>query len=379
MPPQTRFDPEGLYARLGLDASAAPQAIAAAYRRKARLFHPDVPGTGNTNAFVAVKRAYDVLANPESRQAYDRLARRAALEEFEPGVIPVAPSEPIPPTPTRYPRATDIPIAVWLVLGVILLVGVVQVVRHLIALPPLPASVEVRAHAPAIAPSSPEAIRNAAYGPLPVRLAGAPNYYVVPASGSTILWRPDEEHKTFLPSGQLPPFSSVQALRLSRQNGMVEVRLSDTANIFIEASRLTPGDAGAARRAYCAYNAGPSPANGEVLQRRGAGKGHLELVNRTTQPAVVKLRDPNGSAVITAFLAPGAHAELEGIPEGRYRPDFAIGELWSRACQGFAAGMRAQRLRGLFSLGALTPLTIPPDLPGEPPPVDLSDQAFERD
>jgi hypothetical protein len=36
-------------------------------------------------------------------------------------------------------------------------------------------------------------------------------------------------------------------------------------------------------------------------------------------------------------------------------------------------------LSGFFSLAALTPLTIPPDLPGEPFPADISDQTFERD
>ena len=82
---------------------------------------------------------------------------------------------------------------------------------------------------------------------------------------------------------------------------------------------------------------------------------------------------------ITTYLAPNGHVTIEGLPEGRYRPDFAIGELWSRACQSFAAGMRAQRLSGYFTLNALTPLTIPPDAAGEPPPTDISDQTFERD
>jgi hypothetical protein len=379
LPPLKRFDPEGYYARLGLDPSAAPDAVAAAYRTKARVLHPDVPGSGDTAAFVAVKQAYDVLANPRSRAEYDRMARRLDLEAIEPGEIPPPRRAPIPPTPTRYPRPSDMPIAVWLVLGAVLVVGIVQVVRHLTVLPPLPRRPEVPALAASVAPATPEQARAAAFGPTPLRLAGIPNFYVVPAAGSTVLWRRDEAHDGFLPSGQLPPFSAVQGLRLLRQNGLMEVRITDQATGFVETARLTPGDATAAHSAYCAYNAGPSPGNGEVLQHRGVGKGRLELDNRTTQPVVVKLRDRSGAAVVTAFLAPSAHAEVEGLPEGRYRPDFAIGELWSRACQRFAAGMRAQRLSGYFSLEALMPLTIPPDLPGEPPPADISDQAFERE
>ena len=377
-PPLTRLDPDGHYARLGLDASATSDAIAAAYRRKARVLHPDIPGTGDTTAFVAVKQAYDVLANPHARAAYDRMARRSALEDMEPGVIPPPREAPMPATPIRPPRVSDIPVAVWAVLGTILLVGVVQVVRSLMAAPP-PPRIVIRPNAPVVPPATVEATRLSAYGPPPLRLIGVPNYYVVPAAGSTVIWRRDEARNAFVPAGQLPPFSAVQALRLLRQNGLVEVRLSEQANGFIEASRLTPGNATAARSAYCAYNAGPAPANGEILRQTGSGPGRLELDNRTTQPAVVKLRDPEGKVVVAAFLGPGAHAEIEGLPDGRYRPEFAIGELWSRACQGFAAGMRAQRLSGSFSLQALTPLTIPPDLPGEPPPADISDQAFERD
>ncbi len=373
------MDPEGYYARLGIEPSAPPEEVVAAYRRKARTLHPDVPGTGNTDAFVAVKQAYDVLGNVQARSEYDRMARRAALEALEPGEIPPVQRAPMAAAPWRNPRPDDIPVVVWVVLGSILVVGVFEVIRHLLLLPPLPPRPEMRANAPIVAPASPEAQRLAAYGPTPLRLAGTPNFYVVPAAGSTMIWRYEESRKAFVAAGQLPPFSSVQAVRLLRQNGLIEIRVNDAANGFIEASRLAPGDATAAHRAYCAYNTGPAPGNGEILRQTGSGKGRLELDNRTTQPAVVKLRDAAGTTVVTTFLAPSAHVSIEGLPEGLYRPDFAIGELWSRACQSFAAGMRAQRLSGLFTLNALTPLTIPPDLPGELLPVDISDQAFERD
>ena len=359
--------------------SAPQEQVAAAYRRMARMLHPDVPGTGNTDAFVAVKQAYDVIGNPRTRADYDRTARRKALEEIEPGEIPALRPSPLPAAPIRNPRAAAVPLAVWLVLGSVLIVGVYQVVRHLMVLPPLPDRPMIRANAPIVAPASPEAQRLFAYGPPPVRLAGIPNFYIVPAAGATVVWRPDEARNGFVPAGQLPAFSSVQALRLLRQNGLVEIRINEHATAFIEASRLAPGDVTAAHTAYCAYNAGPAPGNGEVLRQTATGSGRLQLDNRTTQPAVVKLRDASGSVVVTTYLAPSEHVALEGLPDGRYRPDFAIGELWSRACQSFAAGMRAQRLSGLYSLDALTPLSIPPDLPGEPPPADISDQAFEHD
>ena len=362
-----------------MDFAATAEAIAAAYRTKARLLHPDVPGTGNTDAFVALKHAYDVLSDLDSRAAYDRQARRAAQEEWEPGVMPPPREATPPPIPMRQPRASDLHWAVWLGLGVVLTVGVVQVARHLTALPPLPPGPPIPARAPVVAPAAPAQLQAANESAIPIRLVGNPNFYITPAAGPTVLWRRDDTTDAFLPAGRLPPFSSVQALRLLRPNGLIEIRTTDTATGFIEASRLTPGNAAAAHRAYCAYHAGGNPENGEILQRRGKGQGRLEVDNRTTQPAVLKLRDPAGVVVVAAFLAPGGHTTLVGLPEGRFQPDFAIGELWSRTCRGFAAGMRAQRLSGYFSLAALTPLSIPPDLPGEPAPTDISDDAFERE
>ena len=60
-------DPEGFYARLGVAPTAMPEAITAAYRRRARLVHPDVPETGDAAAFMALKQAYDVLIHAETQ------------------------------------------------------------------------------------------------------------------------------------------------------------------------------------------------------------------------------------------------------------------------------------------------------------------------
>src|ERR1700722_17778038 len=83
LPPRTRLDPEGFYAVLGLDPAASPEAIRAAFRRKARQVHPDVPGTGDASAFVAVRRAYDVLSNRKRRETYDQAAWQAVANASE--------------------------------------------------------------------------------------------------------------------------------------------------------------------------------------------------------------------------------------------------------------------------------------------------------
>ena len=105
----------------------------------------------------------------------------------------------------------------------------------------------------------------------------------------------------------------------------------------------------------------------------------MTIANHSGQPLVVKLRDRNGVAAATVYLAPGGETVVGGLPPGAYRPDFAIGELWSRACNSFAAGMRAERLPGFFELSTQGALAIPPDLPDQPPAADIPDQDFEHD
>ena len=382
VPPRTRLDPEGYYARLGLEPAATRMEIVAAFRGKARLLHPDVPKTGNTGDFVVVKQAYDVLSNPGQRAAYDRKAKETSLDRVEPEVIVVRrraysmEAGRAETGPIRKPGFFDLPGMLWVGLAAFLCLCVYQAATHLLALSPMVPDA-IRPNAAVVVPLSPTAHQAVLYGPVPVRLAGTPNFYVAPNTGAAMLMRFDAEHSTLIPVSQLPPFSAVQAVRMVRQNGMVEVLVNDRGNGFIGASHLTPGNAAAARRAYCGYNAGPTPSDGELLDHRGQGNGTLELENRAMQPAVVKLRDQTGAVALSVFLGPGGHAAFDGLPDGIYHPEFAIGELWSRACNSFAAGMRARRMDAVFIVPGDSRLVVAPDA-GVPAAVDISDQAFER-
>lgn len=369
-------DPKGYYARLEISPGASQEAIHAAYRRKARILHPDIPVTGDADAFVAMKQAYEVLSNPLDRAAYDRLAKAETPARFEfedaEEIRPEAPP-PMPPARFRQPRLSDLPGWLWVVLiGVGLLAGA-EAVLHLRATPePSPDHVEISAKAPFVAPTSPPVPEQ------PVELSGSPNAYVVPAGGAAVVWRRDPQHDGFLPLGRVPPFTAVQAVRVLRRHGMVEIRLHENRVGFIEAARLAPGNAETAHQAFCAYNAGTEPNNAEVLARNGSGPVGITLVNRSGQPAVVKLRTRQGLSAATVYVAPNSAAEVSGLPSEPLRPEYAIGELWSRTCHAFAAGMRAQRFSEFIDLSDLSSLSIPPDLFPGPSPVDISDQAFQH-
>ena len=377
LPSRPKLDPQGYYARLGVEPVAPQASIVSAFRAKARLLHPDVRRTGDTAAFVAVKQAYDVLSNRERRDAYDRMAREAAEETVVPEVIVKPAFNDLSAKMARPPPRSGFPVVALAGLGACLFLGVYEITSRLAAPSPV-ANAGIKPNAATVEPLSASEHRAVLYGPAPVRLAGNPNFYVVPAGSPAVLWRHDADRDKMVALVELPPFSSVQAIRLIRKTAMLEVMINDRGTGFVGANHLMPGDAGAARSAYCRYNSGPTPFNGELLEHRGSGSGTLSVENRAIQPAVVKFRDQAGAVIVAVFLGPGSRAELGGLPEGLYWPEFAIGEMWSRACNLFAAGMQARRMDEAIRLPGSPPIVVAPD-GGEPPASDVSDQAFEQE
>lgn len=61
-----------LYADLGLTHLADAAAVRAAYRRLAKLYHPDVSAFADAHQrFIRITEAYEVLGDPERRKRYD--------------------------------------------------------------------------------------------------------------------------------------------------------------------------------------------------------------------------------------------------------------------------------------------------------------------
>lgn len=67
------------YAILEVSAKASPADIQKAYRRLARMHHPDLNGVAKDAQIKRINEAYAVLSNRQKRAAYDA-ARRTAQE-----------------------------------------------------------------------------------------------------------------------------------------------------------------------------------------------------------------------------------------------------------------------------------------------------------
>ena len=69
------------YEVLQISPKADSETIHRVYRMMATRFHPDNPRTGNTETFLLLKRAYQVLTDPKQRAQYDNTRE---MEDEEP-------------------------------------------------------------------------------------------------------------------------------------------------------------------------------------------------------------------------------------------------------------------------------------------------------
>lgn len=69
------------YSLLGIGGAATLSEVKKAFRQKASFWHPDRNAAADApDRFRAVQQAYEVLADPDKRQAYDDNRRRNLLD-----------------------------------------------------------------------------------------------------------------------------------------------------------------------------------------------------------------------------------------------------------------------------------------------------------
>lgn len=69
------------YSVLGVSPAAAIDVVKTAYRRLAAQYHPDKnPSADAAERFRLIQQAYELLADPARRRAYDDLRQRSLIE-----------------------------------------------------------------------------------------------------------------------------------------------------------------------------------------------------------------------------------------------------------------------------------------------------------
>ncbi|MCA1597334.1 MAG: J domain-containing protein [Chloroflexi bacterium] len=99
------------YEILGIQVSASPDDVQEAWRRCARLYHPDLNPRKTSFRFQRAKEAYEVLKNPVRRRQYDReyrlrsaiLSRAAGPRRRTGGFMGTPPGARTPPGPRPTP------------------------------------------------------------------------------------------------------------------------------------------------------------------------------------------------------------------------------------------------------------------------------------
>lgn len=76
------WDDDDFYALLGVSQEANLAAIKRAYRKLSLEHHPDTAGSGGTETFQKLSRAYEILSNQNLRRVYDQEGLEG-VEEFE--------------------------------------------------------------------------------------------------------------------------------------------------------------------------------------------------------------------------------------------------------------------------------------------------------
>jgi curved DNA-binding protein CbpA len=67
---------ENYYSLLGIEDDATSQDVKRAFRERAKRIHPDIAGSGGSEAMRKLLTAYEVLSDEERRYEYDRAYRR---------------------------------------------------------------------------------------------------------------------------------------------------------------------------------------------------------------------------------------------------------------------------------------------------------------
>lgn len=134
---------EDYYEILGLTRDSSSEDVKAAYRRLAKVWHPDRNKKRFAGQrFIEITEAYKVLENPQHRSNYDQLLRQheataadieSTADEFE-SPPPPPPVAPTPPTQSALPRKVFRNSLLAAATGGVSFAGLIAIIKWLLGL-----------------------------------------------------------------------------------------------------------------------------------------------------------------------------------------------------------------------------------------------------
>jgi len=92
------------YQMLGVSPNASTEQIKEAFRKLARIHHPDIAGAASHDKFIAIHEAYQVLSDPERRRAFDAQLQGPSA----PSGKVIFQTRPTPPPPKPSAPSTEL-------------------------------------------------------------------------------------------------------------------------------------------------------------------------------------------------------------------------------------------------------------------------------
>lgn len=144
---QMSTDAKRYYAVLGVDPASSDEEIRVAFRRRAKDLHPDA-GSGDANAFILLKRAYDTLSDPDRRADYDRTCEPPAEPPPEPRWPPpdrvARAMQPLPMPMVKPPRRGGIGIGRYVIAFIVMAAISLGAIQAMISFTEAPPSIRTR-------------------------------------------------------------------------------------------------------------------------------------------------------------------------------------------------------------------------------------------
>ena len=145
--------------------------------------------------------------------------------------------------------------------------------------------------------------------------------------------------------GQLKKYQTISVYADDSQGNWASIR-HDGKKAFIYSKYIKSGSGKTAFRSDCRVSGITRPRNNDTFDSELWGENALKVDNKFGTDALVKLKDLNGKAMVTAYVRGGQSITVNKIPSGSYQFQYATGRNYSPKCGFFLDDMEASKAQG---------------------------------